>query len=345
MDPSGPDEDASATFFNHAVELAPIDNRPAKVRRLSMEEDYLYEQVMTFAQPPSPPAYHVATHGTYQGPSRKGREAILGGEGTGAEDEDVLPRYYCDVHMENVFQMKMEIEDAVKRAEYRNWRTMFVVLHGTALHIYGSKDKGWSWSKSRMHGPDVKPDNPPWLRKGSLERSYSLQHADVGIAADYHKYVASDPYITVGDEPASWTAMLVVDFLVHTGMPSIYLEQPANAKPQTALCHPDKGRDRPVPHLVRGARDICQVARVPLCRHRRGGPYRRAGLPKGPEHPPDPAATVAPRAVLRAGHQQRRQLPAADRVAGLDAGVSHRLGHARRPASGRRDVARRAPGD
>lgn len=187
MDPSGPDEDASATFFNHAVELAPIDNRPAKVRRLSMEEDYLYEQVMTFAQPPSPPAYHVATHGTYEGPSRKGREAVLGGQGSPAEDEDVLPRYYCDVHMENVFQMKMEIEDAVKRAEYRNWRTMFVVLHGTALHIYGSKDKGWSWSKSRMHGPDVKPDNPPWLRKGALERSYSLQHADVGIAADYHK--------------------------------------------------------------------------------------------------------------------------------------------------------------
>lgn len=189
MDPSGADEDdaSAATFFNHAVELAPIDNRPAKVRRLSMEEDYLYEQVMTFAQPPSPPAYHVATHGTYQGPSRKGREAVLGGEGPAAEDEDVLPRYYCDVHMENVFQMKMEIEDAVKRAEYRNWRTMFVVLHGTALHIYGAKDKGWSWSKSRMHGPDVKPDNPPWLRKGALERSYSLQHADVGIAADYHK--------------------------------------------------------------------------------------------------------------------------------------------------------------
>lgn len=198
MDPSGADEDdaSAATFFNHAVELAPIDNRPAKVRRLSMEEDYLYEQVMTFAQPPSPPAYHVATHGTYQGPSRKGREAVLGGEGSPAEDEDVLPRYYCDVHMENVFQMKMEIEDAVKRAEYRNWRTMFVVLHGTALHIYGAKDKGWSWSKSRMHGPDVKPDNPPWLRKGALERSYSLQHADVGIAADYHKYVLLRDWLT-----------------------------------------------------------------------------------------------------------------------------------------------------
>lgn len=187
MDDSGHNESTSASFdvFNHALELAPIDNRPA--RRLSMEEDYFYEQVMTFAQPPNPPAYHAATHGTYEGPARKGKETVL--DDAVLMDEEVLPRYYCDVHMENVFQMKMEIEDAVKRAEYRNWRTMFVVLHGTALHIYSAK-KEFGWGKSRMHGPDVQPDNPSWLRKGSLERSYSLQHADVGIAADYHKYVA-----------------------------------------------------------------------------------------------------------------------------------------------------------
>lgn len=187
MDPDDDfDDGASATYFNHAVDLAPIDNRPTEVRRLSMEEDYFYEQVMTFARPPNPPAYHVATHGTYSGPTRKGRDTILD-DGPLMEEEEALPHYYCDVHMENVFQMKMEIEDAVKRAEYRNWRTMFVVLHGTALHIYSAKEKGWCWGKNRTHGPDVQPDNPPWLRKGSLERSYSLQHADVGIAADYHK--------------------------------------------------------------------------------------------------------------------------------------------------------------
>lgn len=178
----------SATFvdiFNHAVELPPIDNQPA--RRLSMEEDYFYEQVMTFAQPLQPPAYHSATHGTYDGPSRKGNEAVLD-DGI-LMDQELLPAYSCDVHMETVFQMKMEIEDAVRRAEYRNWRTMVVELHGTALHIYPSKKKDFGWGKSRMHGPNVRPDNPSWLKKGSLERSYSLQHADVGIAADYQKYV------------------------------------------------------------------------------------------------------------------------------------------------------------
>lgn len=186
----------SGTFvnvFNHAVELPPIDNQPA--RRLSMEEDYFYEQVLTYAQPPLPPAYHAATHGAYEGPSRKGKEAVLD---TGLlSDQELLPAYSCDVHMETVFQMKMEIEDAVKRAEYRNWRPVVVELHGTALHIYSAKKKDFGWGKSRMHGPDVRPDNPSWLRKGSLERSYSLQHADVGIAADYQKYVASIRYLAL----------------------------------------------------------------------------------------------------------------------------------------------------
>lgn len=191
MDFSDSDESPrlSGTFdlFNHAIELPAIDNQPA--RRLSMEEDYFYEQVMTFAQPLQPPAYHAATHGTYEGPSRKGKEAVL--DDDVLLDRELLPAYSCDVHMETVFQMKMEIEDAVKRAEYRNWRTMFVELHGTALHIYSAKKKDFGWGKNRMHGPDVRPDNPSWLRKGLLERSYSLQHADVGIAADYHKYVPS----------------------------------------------------------------------------------------------------------------------------------------------------------
>lgn len=194
MDQNAHGERSSASFdvFNRPLELAPIDNRPA--RRLSMEEDYLYEQVMTYARPPNPPAYHAATHGTYDGPTRKGKEAVL--DDAVLTDDEVLPQYSCDVHMETVFQMKMEIEDAVKRAEFRNWRTMFVELHGTALHIYSSK-KDFGWGKSRMHGPDVRPDNPSWLRRGSLERSYSLQHADVGIAADYHKYVSA-PFLFHG---------------------------------------------------------------------------------------------------------------------------------------------------
>jgi hypothetical protein len=30
----------------------------------------------------------------------------------------------------------------------------------------------------------VDPDNPPWVKKGKLEKTYSLLYADVGIAAE-----------------------------------------------------------------------------------------------------------------------------------------------------------------
>lgn len=242
----------SANFdvFNHALELAPIDNRPA--RRLSMEEDYFYEQVMTFAQPPNPPAYHVATHGAYEGPSRKGKEAVL--DDNISTDQEMLPDYYCDVHMETVFQMKMEIEDAVKRAEYRNWRSVVVVLHGTALHIFSAKKTDFGWGKSRMHGPDVRPDNPSWLRKGSLERKYSLQHADVGIAADYHKYVTSCTPFSITLDLRSGFALCHLQ-TSHTHTParpsSLFVRShTTNIRLQASLCHPHKGRDRSVSHFM-----------------------------------------------------------------------------------------------
>jgi hypothetical protein len=83
--------------------------------------------------------------------------------------------------------LKMEIQDAVKRAEYRNWQQVYVVLHGTALNIYQvKKDRGW-WSNKSQNGPSVSPDCPPWITAGKLENSYGLLHADAGIAADYRK--------------------------------------------------------------------------------------------------------------------------------------------------------------
>lgn len=101
-----------------------------------------------------------------------------------------LPRYSCDIVLNGVFRMKMEIEDTVKRAEDRHWRSVFVHLGGTALHIYRVKrDWGWGLGGGGSGGPGVSPDNPPWLRRAGLVKTYTLLHADVGIAADYPKYV------------------------------------------------------------------------------------------------------------------------------------------------------------
>lgn len=129
----------------------------------------------------------------------KGKELKIAKPGDGLDDEtnsglgimgrslshDDLPSYSSSIAIEGVFHMKHEIENTTKRAEDRQWHNVFVALNGTALSIYGTK-KDWSWGKSRA-GPSICPDNPPWIRKAKLEKTYSLLHADAGIAADYKK--------------------------------------------------------------------------------------------------------------------------------------------------------------
>jgi hypothetical protein len=96
-----------------------------------------------------------------------------------------LPDYSTSIALEGVFCKKHEIENTTKRAEDRQWHPMFVTLQGTSLKLYTVK-KDWGWGRSR-DGPTISPDNPPWVRRSKLEKSYSLLHADAGIAADYKK--------------------------------------------------------------------------------------------------------------------------------------------------------------
>jgi hypothetical protein len=157
---------------------------------MSMEEDMFYRELMTQRPPPArPPSYEAATkQGALQTQASSG-----GSNGGGVLLRERLPGYSCDVHAEGVFQRKMEIEDTVKRAEFRNWHQVYVVLHGTSLNIYQvKKDRGW-WSSTKTDGPTVSPDKPPWCKMGTLEKSYSLVHADAGIAADYRKCVVPLP--------------------------------------------------------------------------------------------------------------------------------------------------------
>ncbi|KAL2258123.1 hypothetical protein VTK26DRAFT_8691 [Humicola hyalothermophila] len=151
-------------------------------RRMSMEEDMFYRELMT-SRPAKPPSYESAMKAAMAAQRR-----ALAAERSGRYmPEDVLPQYSCDVHLEGVFMRKMEIEETTKRAEYRDWRMVYVELRGTALNIHSvKKERAW-WPSSKHDGPDISPDNPPWIKKSSLERSYSLIHADAGIAADYRK--------------------------------------------------------------------------------------------------------------------------------------------------------------
>ncbi|KAF7543110.1 hypothetical protein G7Z17_g11001 [Cylindrodendrum hubeiense] len=170
---------------------------PPERRRVSMEEDFFYQQVMTSPRRPSqPPPYQpdrsptsTSQHGKG---SRKGKEVATGGGDDESrypitkEEEDELPEYNTSIALEGVFCKKQEIENTTKRAEDRQWHTVYVRLNGTALNIHEVK-KAWSWGRTRDDGPSIDPDNPPWIKKSKLERSYSLLYADVGIAADYKK--------------------------------------------------------------------------------------------------------------------------------------------------------------
>jgi hypothetical protein len=97
------------------------------------------------------------------------------------EGQETLPPYSCALSLENVFMRKTELHGAIHRSQDRNWYREVVTLQGTALTLH--KFKGANLFK------DGKSDAPVGNKRGSLLRSYNLQHAEVGVAADYLKYV------------------------------------------------------------------------------------------------------------------------------------------------------------
>ncbi|KAK4114268.1 hypothetical protein N656DRAFT_796753 [Canariomyces notabilis] len=168
---------SSDAFSQHSVGN---DAPAARPRRMSMEEDLFYRDLMT-SRPAQPPSYESTVRA-----AQRRALAAAGELPSESISEDVLPQYSCDVHLEGVFMRKMEIEDATKRAEYRDWRMVYVELRGTALNVYSVKKERGLWL-TKHDGPDISPDKPPWVRKSTLEKKYSLLHADAGIAADYRK--------------------------------------------------------------------------------------------------------------------------------------------------------------
>lgn len=211
-----PMDNGAASSAQDGQSLA-VNTDPPLRRRVSMDEDLFYQRIMTAPSPrrPSPPPpYELEDTRTWRGADRvqdgsgdSPGGSRNGGSGSGSgrkqnadpryvpprtgvdqaegEGRETLPAYSCSVSAEAVFQMKQEVEYTTKRAEDRRWHTVFVRLHGTALNIYHVK-KDWGWGRSR-DGPSICPDNPPWVRISKLEKTYSLHHADAGIAADYKK--------------------------------------------------------------------------------------------------------------------------------------------------------------
>lgn len=175
----GDNEIAITTLQDEKPPVYTTEKPPEQHQQFSMKEDCIYQEAAS-CQPSK-------TH-------------FRRSFNTSSEHSDEpLPSYSCSVHAEAVMMMKLEVENATKRAENRRWDKVYLVLHGTSLNIYQLK-KDWSWAKidglRLPHGTcsldghtGSSEDTPPGIKAGKLVKSYGLLYADVGIASDYAKYV------------------------------------------------------------------------------------------------------------------------------------------------------------
>ena len=128
----------------------------------------------------SPPSYDADA--ILQSPHTRRKYNIQPREDEGRE---TLPPYSSEISLENVFARKVELEGAIHRASDRNWYRVYVTLQGTALTFHKCKSGYFSAWSSDSGKSDLAAEG----KKGQFLKSYNLQHADVGIAADYFKYV------------------------------------------------------------------------------------------------------------------------------------------------------------
>lgn len=84
------------------------------------------------------------------------------------------PAYSCTVELNGALGLKQELSSPFSVAGNRDWYEAYVVLRGTQLHIHRAKTPG---ILSKNRSPTA----------GKLLRSYTLQHAEVGIASDFKR--------------------------------------------------------------------------------------------------------------------------------------------------------------
>lgn len=165
-------------------------NEPSESQFLSaldeFDDDFELPELSSLEiNPPSYDAAAAATAAAPRSPPRNFSHKLAPVQPREDEGHEELPAYSTSICLENVFLRKSELEGAVHRAYDRNWWKEYVTLRGTLLTFHRCK-------KDYFHrAGDAKsqssPDFPAGTRRGAFLRSYNLQHADVGVAADYVK--------------------------------------------------------------------------------------------------------------------------------------------------------------
>lgn len=147
------------------------NNTPNSSDRTNNPPTYGYHNTFhTHDQPPPPvppPSYACATS---EATLRQLREKALA-ESRSCE----LPAYSCSIELEGILGLKNELSSPFQLAHNREWNDVYVFLRGTQLSIYRLKYPG-PFSKNRNPGP------------GRLIKTFTLQHAEVGLAADFKRF-------------------------------------------------------------------------------------------------------------------------------------------------------------
>lgn len=86
-----------------------------------------------------------------------------------------LPSYFCSVAKEGVLSKKTEMLTPFKQADDRSWKKVYVKLSGTCLNVHRVKYTAQFGEAEKI------------VVAGRLLRSYTLQHAEVGLATDVEK--------------------------------------------------------------------------------------------------------------------------------------------------------------
>jgi hypothetical protein len=91
-----------------------------------------------------------------------------------AQNTTLPPAYECTVEFAGIVGIKPELSTPFKVTTHREWYDAYAILRGTQLSLYRIKSPSLL-SKNRQPTP------------GRLIKSYSLQHAEVGVASDFKK--------------------------------------------------------------------------------------------------------------------------------------------------------------
>ena len=94
---------------------------------------------------------------------------------------EILPFYSANIELTNVFLRKSEFHTLSQRCPDRKWRRVIAILTGTKLEIHSATRPLLS------HAMPNHNDEITNFKKGALMKSYSLQHAEFGLASDYLK--------------------------------------------------------------------------------------------------------------------------------------------------------------